>query len=756
MVYFIGNDLFNEFESCTIEEAFDYLSNQEVVAIDIETSRKFKKGTYNETVYKPGLDPFMSRIIMFQIGTLEKRFAIDTRCIDIGPLLPILSNPKILKVGANLIFESLHFMQSYKTEIKNLYDVLLVDRILTNGLYDSYSLESLMKRYRGYKNEGSADLFGDNSLESEINKLFKKRKEQLFFLKGSVTEEDEEDLYQECVEEIKSTYVDKSIRLEFVELGDKPFRIEHITYGVTDIEEPLKLREIFMQGRDIGGERYYPEIAIRQENKLIEVLCKMLHHGVCLDSQKWKELAKTKLEKYYQIVDFLNDYIVSNHPEYCGPLDMFTNKPSSLIKWSSPKQIQELFDKLGLTVEAKSKFTGKIEKTVGAKDLVKSLTNEYKTKFMEDAIPEKIESGQDLVLTYLILKKYQMLTTTYGEEFLHYVHPITKRIHCNIRQYLNTTRFAATRPNALAIPRGKEYRECFIAPEGYKVWACDYSTQEMAVMAEMFNNDTLRTFFVEKLTNPNIDLHSWTATQVYKIMYNDPNFVCDKKVHKKERQASKTLSFGIPYGMGANTLASNLGVSEEEATQFLVMYFASFPGLEESFAETKKLAVKRGWIQICKQTDKRYFFRNFKRMNDAKEVALSFYPEDYRYYSPEKKAEFKKELYENNPEVKEYWREFAIEKGILERRSVNFRIQGSSATQSKMALLYFLQNWTEDCFPILLVHDECLGYVKDLPNKDEVERLTEWAKQQMINGAKYVCRETPMFAEMEYGDYWIH
>jgi hypothetical protein len=82
MVYFIGNDLFNEFESCTIEEAFDYLNNQEVVAIDIETSRKFKKGTYNETIYKPGLDPFMSRIIMFQIGTLEKRFVIGVLTSD--------------------------------------------------------------------------------------------------------------------------------------------------------------------------------------------------------------------------------------------------------------------------------------------------------------------------------------------------------------------------------------------------------------------------------------------------------------------------------------------------------------------------------------------------------------------------------------------------------------------------------------------------------------------------------------------------
>jgi DNA polymerase I-like protein with 3'-5' exonuclease and polymerase domains len=196
---------------------------------------------------------------------------------------------------------------------------------------------------------------------------------------------------------------------------------------------------------------------------------------------------------------------------------------------------------------AKSKSTGKIEKTVGAKDLVRSLSNEYKVKFMEDNLPEVINSGQDLVLTYLILKKHQMLSTTYGLDFLDYVHPITKRVHCNVRQYLNTTRMAATKPNVLAIPRGKEYRDCFVAPPGYKVWACDYSTQEMAVMAEVFNNDTLKQFFIEKKTNPSADLHSWTATQVYRIVYNDPNFVCDKKVHKKERQNSKTLSFGIPY-----------------------------------------------------------------------------------------------------------------------------------------------------------------------------------------------------------------
>jgi hypothetical protein len=60
-------------------------------------------------------------------------------------------------------------------------------------------------------------------------------------------------------------------------------------------------------------------------------------------------------------------------------------------------------------------------------------------------------------------------------------------------------------------------------------------------------------------------------------------------------------------------------------------------------------------------------------MNEAKEKALSYYPEDYRFKSPDEKKEFKENLYLEYPEVREYWKTFAINRGILERRSVNFR-----------------------------------------------------------------------------------
>ena len=225
--------------------------------------------------------------------------------------------------------------------------------------------------------------------------------------------------------------------------------------------------------------------------------------------------------------------------------------------------------------------------------------------------------------------------------------------------------------------------------------------------------------------------------------------------------------------MGVGALANTLGITEEEALSFQQMYFKSFEGLEEAFNIAKKQAVEKGWVQICKYTDKRYFFRDFEKMKKAKEEASKFYPEEYRFMNPVERDAFKTKLYEEHPEVKELWKTYATLKGKLERRAVNFKIQGSSAVQIKTALLYFLRDWNEDCIPILSIHDELLGYVKSNYNsnlgsnneieiqnneleKEKTQELVDWAKNNMIKGAMYVCKETPMFAEADWGEFWIH
>ncbi len=75
MIYFIGKDK----KDCTIEFIYNYLINKTVIGVDIETTRKYKKNKYREDIYKPGLDPYVSKICMLQIGDLDNQFIIDVR-----------------------------------------------------------------------------------------------------------------------------------------------------------------------------------------------------------------------------------------------------------------------------------------------------------------------------------------------------------------------------------------------------------------------------------------------------------------------------------------------------------------------------------------------------------------------------------------------------------------------------------------------------------------------------------------------------
>lgn len=204
--------------------------------------------------------------------------------------------------------------------------------------------------------------------------------------------------------------------------------------------------------------------------------------------------------------------------------------------------------------------------------------------------------------------------------------------------------------------------------------------------------------------------------------------------------------------MGGPALAGVLGITPEEADLFISNYFKSLPGLKESFDKVRNHAVKNGWIRICEYTDKRYFFRDFDRMNKLQEQAMSYYPDDYRTYTPEQRAAFKEELYENYPEVKQLWRDYMGLKGTLERRAVNFSIQGASAVQLKASLIYMynrISDLKEDWSVNLPTHDELLGYTKD-------EKYLPIIHDLMIKGAKYNCKVTPIFAEMACDSYWVH
>jgi len=733
-IWFVGNNLFSEYDIATIEECVEYCKTKQVIGLDIETGRKFPKGKYNEEVYVPGLNPYVSRIIMVQIGDLENQYIIDARVIDLQSLKEILEDKDILKVLHNAKFEG-NFFLSIGIKIVNVWDTFLCEKVLYNGLKLSYSLASLMKRYLGIEPVEQLDLFNQVDEDVEDDVLL-----------------DELDLLEYKPEKI---YVDKSTRLQFVNIGDAPFTIKQIEYGAEDIIAPLKIYEIQKQGRYIKDEfskdiLYLPINGFNLQNKFTQILAAIEYEGMEFNSLEWLKLAEKSHKLYLHKIEQLNTYVETNYQhDFCNAVDLFTSKPSCAIQWSSSTQVIKFFRHLGFCPKERSKQTGKDEWTVGAKALFKLLSVDYREKFYASKETE-IKTQEDLILNYLLLKKAEQASTTFGKDFLKYVHPITGKIHSSYNQYMHTSRLSSTNPNLQNIISGQDYRKCFCTKDF--IWVnADFKSQETRVLADVSNNKTMLDFFNNGHEIFGDDMHSFGATNMQRVIKKDNTIIVTKKSDPLARQRAKELNFKIPYGGSAFTMKEMLNCTLEESEQFVQAYFDGFPGLEEDFNKTKELACKRGWIELDPCTKQKYFFPYMEEMEQLSNEAWACYPENYRQLSKQEQIEVKAKVNSDNPQLKQLWSKYFYLKGKLERRSLNYRIQGNAATMSKIAGCLIYNHYDGNRFIINLIHDEVIG--KTI--QEDVEFL-DIVKQSMITAGTYTCKRVKMDADAEFATYWKH
>lgn len=433
MIYFIGkNELHygSGIVNTSIEFAVNYLSKKVLLGIDIETTRKYSSGKYDNSVYQGGLDPYLSKVIMLQVGDLENRFVIDTRVVDISPLLPILNSTEITFVGHNLKFEAKHLRHNYGVTFHKIWDTMLVEQNIYNGFRISFSLASLCERYFGIKKVENIDLFSDMG-EDQV-------------------------------------YINKSIREEFLTIGDKEFTKEQIIYGSDDIVYPLRIKEIQEADTDF-------EVVNQLENDFCLCLADIELKGMPFDPLRWIDAYNKSSVVYKKRLKALNEYVEKYHGKFFKNLDLFSATPICNIMWSSSDQVIDLFKYFGNCPKEKSKETGNYEYTVGAKALLKLLDKPHKDKFAKDTDME-ITDFQSFIVGYLLFKKSEQAVTTFGKDWLKNVHPITGRVHTNYKQILNTGRISSNNPNLQNIPRPKMYRDCFLS--SFHIINCDYSSQE--------------------------------------------------------------------------------------------------------------------------------------------------------------------------------------------------------------------------------------------------------------------------------------
>jgi DNA polymerase-1 len=309
----------------------------------------------------------------------------------------------------------------------------------------------------------------------------------------------------------------------------------------------------------------------------------------------------------------------------------------------SPKQLQEiLYDRLHLPVLGK---TQKGQPST-SEDILEQLAEEHD-------LPR-------LILEYRGLTK---LKSTYTDKLPIDIDPRTKRIHTSYHQAVAATgRLSSSDPNLQNIPirtaEGRRIRQAFIAPQGFKLLAADYSQIELRIMAHLSGDEGLLTAFAFDQ-----DVHRATAAEVFGVPL--------ESVTAEQRRSAKAINFGLIYGMSAFGLAKQLGVPRAVALAYVDRYFVRYPGVRRYMDETRTGARRLGYVSTV-----------FGR----------------RLYLPEINA--------RNSQLRQY----------AERSAINAPMQGTAADIIKRAMIgvaAWLVAERSSARLIMQVHDELVVEVPD-------------------------------------------
>ncbi|MEG2676472.1 MAG: DNA polymerase, partial [Oscillospiraceae bacterium] len=200
---------------------------------------------------------------------------------------------------------------------------------------------------------------------------------------------------------------------------------------------------------------------------------------------------------------------------------------------------------------------------------------------------ERLVGVHPIIEHILSYRTYQKLNSTYVEGLMKAV-DVTGRIHTEFKQTeTRTGRISSREPNLQNIPvrteLGSRFRKYFISEKGRVLLDADYSQIELRVLASMSGD----TKMIEAFTDGR-DIHTETASEIFKI----PRTMVTPEL----RRRAKAVNFGIVYGIGAFSLAQDVGVSMREAKEYIDSYLATYSGIAEYLADTVKRAQSDGYV----------------------------------------------------------------------------------------------------------------------------------------------------------------
>lgn len=529
--------------------------------------------------------------------------------------------------------------------------------------------------------------------------------------------------------------LDKSVRVDIPKEGLSP-RV--IAYAADDIKYLGKIKE-----EQLKEARKKELVAvINLENRFTPCLAYIEYCGFKLDANKWKQKMEGDLAEMQKLESKLDEWVmVQGKQSYIKQQLEFFEPQTCTINWNSPPQVAEFFEDLGLDCTIQEK--GKTKKSV------------------EAAVIQKYSEEHEIVKMYLEYKKAQKVVSTYGESFISQINEVTGRVHTNFKQVLDTGRISSGGKdsdrkvnliNFQNIPADPETRSCFVSEEGNTLIICDYSGQEQVVLANYSMDEGLLKFYDEGLG----DMHSYVASLMFPEL-KGLSFEEIKKNHKDKRQVAKTCSFAINYGGEGSTIAANQNITKAEGDKIYQAYFEAFPGLKTYFDQVKQQGLRDGYVLISPITKRKSYLPYYDRYKELEAVMTKSFWTKYREMKKEADAMYKEGLrpYPEFIEARKQVKDYFYYKGEIERKSLNFPIQGSSAETTKMSCIYIfdyiLDNNLFDIVKFVnTIHDE---NVIECP-VSIADKIAEVVGNAMVKSGKFFCKRVPLKAVPDLCTYW--
>ena len=202
-------------------------------------------------------------------------------------------------------------------------------------------------------------------------------------------------------------------------------------------------------------------------------------------------------------------------------------------------------------------------------------------------ILDRLAGQHPLVDSILEFRKLEKLRSTYLDP-LPGLADANDRIHTTFNQLATATgRLSSSSPNLQNIPArgdlGRRMRSLFTAAPSMVLASADYSQIELRVLAHFSRDEALLEAF-----RHNQDIHSRTAA----LLFDKPQ----EAITPGQRRQAKTINFGLLYGMGPQKLGRELGLSLNEAKDFISKYFERLSGLKEYYQSVVDQAKEKGYV----------------------------------------------------------------------------------------------------------------------------------------------------------------